>query len=80
MNEKFKKICWCIAGGIVTVFAFIFSVVRKVDGTGSSRNTDGFGRLKGSLKDAKRCNRDAVEGIERAQEILSKARKRQDKV
>lgn len=79
MNEKFKKIGWCIAGGIVTVGAFILKVVYKIDRTGSGRNTDGFGRLKDGLKDAKRYNRDAVEGIDRAQEILSKATKKQNK-
>ena len=77
VKEVFKKFGWNIIAGITCVAAFIGSIlIRERNSTYRKRARE----IEGIVDTAEDCNRTALDGIEEAERILQKARKRQDKV
>ena len=77
VKEVFKKFGWNIIAGITCVAAFIGSIlIRERNSTYRKRARE----IEDLVDTAEDCNRTALDGIEEAERILQKARKRQDKV
>ena len=77
VKENIKKFGWSIIAGITCVAAFVLSyIIREGNSPYRKRSRD----IEGSVDTAEDCNRTALDGIEEAERILQKARKRQDKV
>lgn len=77
MNEKCKKIIVSIGAGIAGIAAFVLSIFIR------ERNSEYRKRIREIEKlvdTAGDCNKSALDGIEEAERILQKARKRKDKV
>lgn len=81
MNEKFKEVfkkfgkrIVAIGVGITTVICGI--VIRERNSSYRKRARE----IEGIVDTAEDCNRTALDGIEEAERILQKARKRQNKV
>lgn len=81
MNEKFKEIfkkfskhIAAIGVGIAAVICGI--IIRERNNSYRKRARE----IEGIVDTAEDCNRTALDGIEEAERILQKARKRKDKV
>lgn len=81
MNEKFKEIFkkfgWRIASGVTCVAAVILSVLIRERNNSYRKRSREIERIVDTTED---CNRTALDGIEEAERILQKARKRKGKV
>lgn len=77
MNEKLRKIC-CRVGSIAIGLAAIIGsyIIRERNSSYRKRARE----IEDLVDTAEDCNRTALDGIEEAERILQKARKRQDKV
>lgn len=77
VKEICKKLGWNIIAGITCVAAIIGSIIIR-------ERSDPYRKRAREIEDlvdtAEDCNRTALDGIEEAERILQKARKRQDKV
>lgn len=77
VKEICKKFGWNIIAGITCVAAIIGSIIIR-------ERSDPYRKRAREIEDlvdtAEDCNRTAIDGIEEAERILQKARKRQDKV
>lgn len=77
VKEIFKKFGWNIIAGITCVAAIIGSyIIRERNSSYRKRARE----IEDLVDTAEDCNRTALDGIEEAERILQKARKRQDKV
>ena len=77
VKENIKKFGWSIVAGITCVAAVIGSIlIREGNSPYRKRSRD----IEGIVDTAEDCNRTALDGIEEAERILQKARKRQVKV
>lgn len=77
VKENIKKFGWSIVAGITCVAAVIGSIlIRERNSSYRKRARD----IEGIVDTAEDCNRTALDGIEEAERILQKARKRQVKV
>lgn len=77
VKETFKKFGWNIIAGITCVTAVVLSyIVRERNSSYRKRARE----IEGIVDTAEDCNRTALDGIEEAERILQKARKRQTKV
>ena len=77
VKEIFKKFGWNIVAGITCVAAIIGSYIIRERNDPYRKRTREIEDLIDTTED---CNRTAIDGIEEAERILQKARKRQDKV
>ena len=80
MNEKFKEIFKkfgkrIVAIGIGIAAVICSFVIRERNNTYRKRARE----IEGIVDTAEDCNRTALDGIEEAERILQKARKRKDK-
>lgn len=77
VKENIKKFGWNIVAGITCVAAFVLSyIIRERNSSYRKRSRD----IERIVDTAEDCNRTALDGIEEAERILQKARKRQGKV
>ena len=77
VKEICKKLGWNIIAGITCVAAIIGSyIIRERNSSYRKRARE----IEGIVDTAEDCNRTALDGIEEAERILQKARKRQNKV
>lgn len=77
VKENIKKFGWSIVAGITCVAAFVLSyIIRERNSSYRKRSRD----IERIVDTAEDCNRTALDGIEEAERILQKARKRQGKV
>ena len=81
MNEKFKEVFKKFGNRIVAIGVGIAAVIcgiviRERNNSYRKRARD----IEGIVDSAEDCNRSALDGIEEAERILQKARKRQNKV
>lgn len=77
VKENIKKFGWGIIAGITCVAAAIGSyIIRERNSSYRKRSRD----IEGIVDTTEDCNRTALDGIEEAERILQKARKRQGKV
>lgn len=77
VKENIKKFGWNIIAGITCVAAIIGSyIIRERNSSYRKRARE----IEDLVDTAEDCNRTALDGIEEAERILQKARKRQDKV
>lgn len=75
VKETLKTFGWRIAAGVTCVAACVLSVIIR------ERNSEDRKRareIEDLIDTAGDCNRTALDGIEEAERILQKARKRQD--
>lgn len=77
LKETFKKFGWRIAAGITCVTAFVLSYIIRERNSSYRKRARDIERVVDTAED---CNRTALDGIEEAERILQKARKRQTKV
>lgn len=77
VKENIKKFGWNIIAGITCVAAVVLSyIIRERNSSYRKRAR----AIEGIVDTAEDCNRTALDGIEEAERILQKARKKQDKV
>lgn len=76
VKEICKKFGWSIASGITCVAAVVLSYIIRERNSSYRERTRGIKELVDTAED---CNRTALDGIEEAERILQKARKRQGK-
>lgn len=77
VKEIFKKLGWNIVAGITCIAAIIGSyLIRERNSEYRKRSRE----IEDLIDTTEDCNRTALDGIEEAERILQKARKRQDKV
>lgn len=77
VKETLKKFGWRIAAGITCAAACVLSVIIRERNSSYRKRARGIEDLVDTAED---CNRTALNGIEEAERILQKARKRQDEV
>lgn len=77
VKEICKKFGWNIIAGITCVAAIIGSYIIREGNSPYRKRTRAIEELVDTAED---CNKSALDGIEEAERILQKARKRQDKV
>ena len=77
LKETFKKFGWSIVSGITCVAAVVLSYIIRERNSSYRKRTREIERIVDTAED---CNRTALDGIEEAERILQKARKRQGKV
>lgn len=77
VKETIKKFGWRIAAGITCVAACVLSVIIRERNNSYRKRARAIEDLVDTAED---YNRTALDGIEEAERILQKARKRQDKV
>lgn len=77
VKEVCKKIGWNIIAGITCVAAVVLSYIVRERNSENRKRTRAIEEIVDTAED---CNRTALDGIEEAERILQKARKRQDKV
>lgn len=77
LKETFKKFGWSIASGITCITAVVLSYIIRERNSSYRKRARAIEDLADTAED---CNRTALDGIEEAERILQKARKRQDKV
>lgn len=77
VKEICKKFGWNIIAGITCAAAIIGSYIIRERNSSYRKRTREIERIVDTAED---CNRTALDGIEEAERILQKARKKQDKV
>ena len=77
VKEICKKLGWNIIAGITCVAAIIGSYIIRERNSSYRKRARDIERIVDTAED---CNRTALDGIEEAERILQKARKRQNKV
>lgn len=77
VKEICKKLGWNIIAGITCVAAIIGSYIIRERNSSYRKRAREIERIVDTAED---CNRTALDGIEEAERILQKARKRQNKV
>ena len=77
VKETIKKFGWRIAAGVTCVTACVLSYIIRER---NSENRKRAREIESLIDTTGDCNRTALDGIEEAERILQKARKRQDKV
>lgn len=77
VKEICKKLGWNIIAGVTCVAAIIGSYIIRERNSSYRKRSREIERIVDTAED---CNRTALDGIEEAERILQKARKRQDKV
>ncbi len=77
VKENIKKFGWNIVAGLTCVAAIIGSyIIRERNSEYRKRSRE----IEDLIDTTEDCNRTALDGIEEAERILQKARKKQDKV
>lgn len=77
VKEICKKFGWNIIAGVTCITAVVLSYIIRERNSSYRKRTREIERIVDTAED---CNRTALDGIEEAERILQKARKRQDKV
>lgn len=77
VKEICKKFGWTIISGVTCVAACVLSYIIRERNSSYRKRAREIERIVDTAED---CNRTALDGIEEAERILQKARKRQDKV
>ena len=77
VKEICKKLGWNIIAGVTCVAAFVLSYIIREGNSPYRKRARTIEDLADTAED---CNRTALDGIEEAERILQKARKRQNKV
>lgn len=73
VKENIKKFGWNIVAGITCVATVVLSyIIRERNSSYRKRSRE----IEGIVDTAEYCNRTAKEGVEEAERILQKARKR----
>lgn len=77
VKEICKKFGWNIVAGLTCVATVVLSYIIREGNSPYRKRARDIERIVDTAED---CNRTALDGIEEAERILQKARKRQDKV
>lgn len=73
VKENIKKFGWSIAAGVTCITAVVLSYIIRERNSPYRKRAREIERIVDTAED---CNRTALDGIEEAERILQKARKR----